>query len=175
MARWKLTEAHYLFGYPPDLEGEGVEWEYKETDRITGRERRKRFKVPFYFDIDTIVCHEGKGQPSDFVFEGDPTPSMTPLDEEAKQISARFADKWVHPIEALPGQGLADAIALSFEKQMERLQAIPAPVPVAESGVSREEFDLLRNQMAQLMARNAELEAKPKAAPRAGVGNRRTA
>ena len=35
MARWKLTEAHYLFGYPPDLEE--VEWEYKEVDRLTGR------------------------------------------------------------------------------------------------------------------------------------------
>jgi hypothetical protein len=164
---------HYIHGRPPDLEE--VEWEYKEIDRMTGRERRKRFKVPFYFEEGTIVCYEGRGQASDSIFEGEPTNLMEPLDEEAKRISAEYEHKWVHPIESLPGQGLEAALITSFEKQMERLAKIPAPVPVAESGVSREEFDQLRGQLAQLMARNAELEAKPKAAPRAGVGNRRTA
>ncbi len=165
MARWKLTEAHYLFGYPPDLEEEGTQWEYKETDRITGREKRKRFKVPFYFDEGTIVCHQGKGQAEDFVFEGDPTPSMTPLDAEAKAISAELAPKWVLPMgeEAFPGQGFSEALAKSFEKQIERLAKIaPMPTPANEVGITRAEFDTLREQMAQLMARNAELEAKPK-------------
>ncbi len=167
MARWKLTEAHYLNGHPPDLDE--TEWEYKEIDRISGREKRKRFKVPFYFEEGTIVCLEGQGQEGDFTFEGEPTPGMTPLDAEAKRISADHAHKWVHPIEALPGQGFADALVTSFEKQMAELaQRLPSPpVPVAQAGVSKEEFEIVKNQLAALMARNAELEAKPR------VGNRR--
>ena len=172
MARWELTEDHYLFGYPPDLAEEGTEWEYKETDRISGREKRKRFKVPFYFDKGTIVCHEGKGQNGDFVFEGPPTPAMTPLDAEAKAISAEHAEQWVNPMgeEAFPGQGFGDAIAKGFEKQIERLLSLKAPAPVEMTGVSREEFDALRTQLAELMARNAELETKPKI-----TANRRSA
>lgn len=160
MARWKLTEPHYLFGYPPDLSDEGTEWEYKETDRITGRERRKRFKVPFYFESETIVCLEGRGLPTDFVFEGDPTPGMQPLDDGAKAISAEHAHKWVHPIETLPGQGFSASLLTSLERQLTELASkAPAPIQVAESGVSREEFTKLQEQLAALMAKNAELEA----------------
>lgn len=160
MARWKLVEAHYLFGYPPDLADEGVEWEYKETDRITGRERRKRFKVPFYFDADTIVCYEGKGQPTDAVFSGEPTPSMEPLDAEAKAISAKHAHKWVHPIESLPGQGFSASLLGALEKQVAELASrSPVPTVVPSIGVSKEEFEVMKEQLAALMARNAELEA----------------
>ncbi len=169
MARWKLTEAHYLNGHPPDLDE--TEWEYKEIDRISGREKRKRFKVPFYFEADTIVCYEGRGQDGDFVFEGTPTPMMTPLDAEAKAISAEHEREWVHPIDSLPGQGFADALVTSFQKQMAELaQRLPnAPAPVAQAGVSKEEFEQVKAQLAALMARNAELES----APKARVGNRR--
>ena len=158
MARWKLEEAHYLFGRPPDLEE--VEWEYKETDRINGRERRKRFKVPFYFEAETVVCLEGKGQPTDCIFEGTPTPAMQPLDDEAKQISAQYSGAWVHPIESLPGQGYSASLLNGLEKQLAELSAkMPAPTTVVESGVSREEFELLQSQFAALMAQNAELQA----------------
>ncbi len=163
MARWKLNEPHYLLGYPPDLP-DGVEWEYKETDRINGRERRKRFKVPFYFDNETIVCHEGKGLPTDFVFEGDPTPAMEPIDDEAKALSAKHAKSWIHPIESLPGQGFTASLLGGLEKQLAELSAkMPVPATtVTESGVSRIEFEALQAQLAELMAQNAELQAVKK-------------
>jgi hypothetical protein len=160
MARWKLTEPHYLYGRPPDLDE--VEWEYKETDRVNGRERRKRFKVPFYFEAETIVCLEGKGLASDSVFEGTPTPAMDPLDAEAEAISAQHAASWKHPIESLPGQGFSASLLGSLEKQLAELTSkMPVPaVTVTESGVSRAEFEALQAQLAELMMQNAELQAK---------------
>jgi hypothetical protein len=151
-------------GRPPDLEA--VEWEYKETDRVNGRERRKRFIVPFYFETDTIVCYEGKGQPNDSIFEGAPTPAMEPLDDEAKQISAQHSAGWQHPIESLPGQGFSASLLSGLEKQLAELTSrMPTPVTVVESGVSREEFENLQAQFAQLMAQNAELQAAKSEAP----------
>jgi hypothetical protein len=158
MARWRLNEAHYLFGHPPDLDI--TEWEYKETDRVNGRDRRKRFEVPYYFDVDTIVCHEDRGLPTDSVFRGPPTPAMEPLDDEAKAISAELAPSWVHPIESLPGQGFSASLLGSLEKQLAEVASrLPSAVPVASSGVSREEFAALQAQLAELMAKNAELQA----------------
>ena len=114
MARWRLTANHYLNTI------DTFEWEYKQVDRRTGREVRKRMPVPRFLDIKDpgdwtikpdglsiaqggqfdeaegwiVVCHEGKGQPGDIEFLGDPTPEMIPMDEEAKAISESFADKW---------------------------------------------------------------------------------
>jgi hypothetical protein len=158
MARWLLREAHYLYGRPPDLDV--VEWEHKETDRLTGRENRKRFKVPFYFDVDVIVCHEGKGQRGDSIFEGPPTPGMDPLDDEAEAISATHRAAWQHPIETLPGNFNVEALMQSWGKEMAEIAAkMPkASTAVAESGVTRAEFDALQEQLKALMARNAELE-----------------
>lgn len=111
MARWKLTEPHYL-NVP------GTKWEQTLTDRVTGRPKRLSYPVPLYLHPDVesdwnyqenrnvegeiIVCHEGKGLPKDIVFAGEPTPGMLPLDEEATAISGKFADKWV------PNTGLDD-------------------------------------------------------------------
>ncbi len=165
MARWKLEEAHYLFGYPPDLEDTGVEWEYKETDRINGRERRKRFKVPFYFEAETVVCYAGKGQPTDSIFEGTPTPAMQPLDDEAKKISAEHSKSWIHPIESLPGQGFSASLLSGLERQLNELSSkMPAPSAEIVDGVNKEEFEQLKEQFAQLMAQNAELLAVKNAA-----------
>lgn len=117
MARWKLTEAHYL-NVP------GTQWEHKETDRSTGKQARKVFDVPLYLDPEQpadcnyfddgvgeiIVCYEGKGQPRDIVFEGPPTKAMTPLDAEAEAITAPWREKWLgsDPIESLPANFDAD-------------------------------------------------------------------
>jgi len=105
MARWKLMVAHYL-----NVPGE--EWEYQENDRKTGRPKRVKFPVPRLLDPadpacwtnrwgnkdneegEIIVCHEGKGESNDHVFFGDPTPDMSPVDDEAKVISATFAEQW---------------------------------------------------------------------------------
>lgn len=167
MARWKLTEAHYINACPPDLEA--VEWEYKETDRVNGRERRKRFEVPFYCDVETIVCYAGKGLPTDTVFRGPPTPAMTPLDEEAKAISAEHSKNWVHPIESLPGQGFNDGLLATLQKQLAEL-TVRTPVPVAQAGVSVEEFNALKEQLALLTAQLAE---RPAPSSHSGVGLKR--
>lgn len=102
MARWQLTEAHYL-NVPDNL------WEQQITDRSSGRPIRKQFKVPLHLDpniesdwnhqerignniIDgrIVVCHAGKGDPKDIIFSGDPTPGMLPLDDEARELSSKL-------------------------------------------------------------------------------------
>lgn len=164
MARWQLTEAHYINAKYGD---EAVEWEYKEIDRLTGRERRKRFLVPLYCEEGWVVCHEGSQRRDDngnigpVVFEGAPTPGMMPIDDEAREISAKYEAQWKHPIESLPGQGFSASLLDNLNKQLDALaRSAPAPVTVASSGPSREEFEKLQEQMTQLMAQNAELQAE---------------
>lgn len=181
MARWRLRSAHYL-NVP------GTEWEYKETDRTTGKNGRKVFPVPLFLNPDDaadhnypregeiIVCHEGKGAAKDIIFLGEPTPEMEPIDEEAEAISASLASKWQHPIESLSGQGpgYTQSLLAGLEKQLSdaiknQLTAPAAPVPT--NSVSAEDFNKLQEQVATLMARNAELEsAQP--APKAPVARR---
>jgi hypothetical protein len=120
MARWKLTEPHYL-NVP------GTKWEQTITDRATGKQIRKIYNVPTHFhpDVDAdcnrrdgfdqfiIVCHEGKGHPDgkDIVFVGDPTPGMLPIDDEARELSSKFAWK--------PTQGTDDiSQSNSFSSQL---------------------------------------------------------
>lgn len=105
MARWKLTDKHYLHTDPP------TEWEQKEVDLETGEELRKRYEVPRMLDpdrrnrsgvlIEQFVCLKGKGQPGDVTIKGPPTASMEPLDEEAERLSAAVA-QGRHPINSLP-------------------------------------------------------------------------
>lgn len=110
MARWQLTEPHYL-------NTKDTKWEFETKNRTTGRSERKQFNVPTHLDPNIesdwnyqerlgnnivdgkiVVCWEGKGEDKDIVFEGPPTPGMLPLDEEAKEVSAKF--DWI------PTQGL---------------------------------------------------------------------
>lgn len=162
MARWKLITAHYLFGYPPGMDGEPIEWEYKEQDRATGRERRKRFKVPFYMDENSIVCHEGKGLESDIVFEGPPTHDMIPLDAEAKALSAKLPSAKYFE-QDFPSQGpggFSGSMLGKLEEQLTALVArvgVPTAVPAVQAGVSKEQFDQLQAQVMELMAQNAKL------------------
>lgn len=105
MARWQLTEPHYLNTLD-------TKWEFETKNRTTGRSERKQFRVPLHLDpnieqdwnytdrlgnniIDgkIIICWDGKGEENDIIFEGDPTPGMLPLDDEAKAVSAKFAWK----------------------------------------------------------------------------------
>src|SRR3974390_1261846 len=117
MARWRLIAKHYL---PVD----DCMWEYKETDRQTGRLIRKQFPVPRYLNPDDpadwtlvtarnqsggsaigeiIVCDDGTSQPGDLRFYGEPTPDMFPLDPEAEAITEQLRPKWKHPIDSIPG------------------------------------------------------------------------
>ncbi len=118
MARWKLTEPHYL-------RVPGTKWEYTMQNRTTGKPQRKVFDVPLYLNPEDegdwnvreghdgyiAVCHEGKGLPEDITFLGDPTPGMVPLDEEARELTARFA--WT------PTQGTdEESKQASFQNQL---------------------------------------------------------
>lgn len=139
MARWKLMASHYL-----NVPGE--EWEYTENDRISGRPKRHRFPVPRLLDVkdptcwtnkygntdneegEITVCHAGKGEPTDITFIGDPTPHMLPMDDEAREISARFEKRWATPVENAAidhSQSLID----KFQAQMAEVQSRPAEVP----------------------------------------------
>lgn len=164
MARWRLTEPHYIHA---KVYNEATEWEYKETDRVTGREKRKRFKVPAYLETETIVCYEGSERDErDVIIEGPPTPAMEPLDEEAKNISAEHAPQWIHPIDSMPGQFSAKDLLETLQKQLAAATVAAPATPVPVIGVSREEFEKVQEQLALLMARNAELEAEqPKLKP----------
>jgi hypothetical protein len=138
MARWKLMTAHYL-AVP------GTEWEYTENSRTTGRPIRNKFQVPRFLDPrdpqdwtttwgnrdnaegEVIVCYAGKGQSSDIIFTGEPTPDMVPLDDEAKAISASFEDKWKWKPDSAPtdySQSLVDR----FQLEMAEVERKPAQV-----------------------------------------------
>lgn len=144
MARWKLVVSHYL--NCPD-----TEWEYNETDRITGRPKRTRFSVPRYLDIndpgcwtnswgnkdnadgEVIVCHEGKGEPRDQIFFGDPTPDMIPVDDEARAISATFEQHWSYKpdtAEISYSQSLVD----DLQAKRAEMEARPQQVEIAGLG-----------------------------------------
>lgn len=120
MARWRLTEPHYL-NVP------GTKWEHTTTDRSSGRPIKKTFDVPLFLhpedpydwthdkkdDGYIVVCHEGKGGPGDITFIGNPTPGMLPLDDEAREISAQFSSKWT------PTQGTDDiSQSNSFQQKL---------------------------------------------------------
>lgn len=167
MARWRLTQPHYL-NVP------GTEWEYKEVDRTTGKQGRKVYPVPLLLSPNEpsdqnypgeIIVAQGKSaSPKDIIFLGEPTPDMEPLDDEAEKISAACAPKWSHPIESLPGSFSASLIS-NFEKQIASAFANnPTAIasPVSAGSVSSNDFAKLQAQVAELMARNSELETKVK-------------
>ncbi len=167
MAQWRLRTAHYL-NVP------GTEWEYKETTR-EGRQHRMVMKVPTLLDPKDPTCcnrdgdcivtnREAKNHGGLYQFSGDPTPDMEPLDDEAQAISDSFKDKWIHPIEGLSTSlDYSASLIASFEKQMTKLMQNQQAEPpaVSSASVSASDFAKLQEQVAALMARNAELEAKP--------------
>lgn len=168
MARWMLTEDHYIHVYRPRRGP--TEWEYKEIDQMTGEEIRTRFAVPLYIEKGMIVSTKGSELPTDngpvgpYVWvdsKVEPTCNMTPLDEAARELSANLPQPfgW-DPFDDLPTQGgFADKLISGLEKQMaELLKRLPEQGPVADSGVSREEFAALQAQLAQLIAEKAERE-----------------
>jgi len=138
MARWKLMTPHYL-----NVDDE--EWEYQETDRQTGRPRRTKFRVPRLLDPrdpsswtkrwgrkddedgEVIVCWEGKGDSTDIVFHGDPTPDMQPVDSEAEEISAGFAELWRYKPEG--NETYSQSLIDRFQEQLAEKTSAAAEVP----------------------------------------------
>ncbi len=137
MARWKLLTSHYL-NIP------GTTWEYSEVDRTTGKQKRTQFVVPQLLNPEdpadwnyktyglngqvaygeVIVAYEGKGEPKDIIFVGEPTPDMRPLDAEAEEITASFGEKWKRPPEQVEGQngGYAERMIEGFQQELESLR-----------------------------------------------------
>lgn len=160
MARWSLRNTHYL-NVP------GNEWLHEETDRETGRRNRKMYIVPQLLDPanpqdqnypgEVIVCHEGKGERKDIVFEGEPTPDMEALDDEAKAISASLEDKWTHPIDTIPTNGGMNEHESAFMKSM--MESFSKAVAPQNASVPQADFDALKKQVEELMAQNKELQA----------------
>lgn len=145
MARWQLTEPHYL-------NTKDTKWEFETKNRTTGRSERKQFNVPTHLDPNIesdwnytdrignnlvdgkiIVCYEGKGEPKDIVFEGAPTPGMLPLDDEAKEISAKF--DWV-PTSGLDENSQFNSFAqqtlIKLTSELKNVQAAPQVEGMAE-------------------------------------------
>lgn len=141
MARWKLMTAHYLNTVLPN------EWEYNETSRTTGRPVRHKFAVPRLLDPadpgdwtskwgnrdnsegEIIVCLPGKGETNDIEFLGDPTPDMVPLDDEAREVSASFEDRWRYkPDTDTPGN-YSQSIVDQFRADIADVQSKPTEIP----------------------------------------------
>ena len=167
MARWKLTEPHYL-SVPTER------WEHTTTDSRTGKPVRKMFRVPKHLDPrleddwnvringmdgEIHVCYEGKDDPRypdrAIVFEGNPTPGMLPLDDEAKEISGQFS--WT------PTQGIdEDSQRQSFYArlgdtlidQMTELKVARETAPAAAPGM-----DKFMEAMLAMMGQNQQILA----------------
>lgn len=180
MARWRLENAHYL-SVP------GNEWVYEEQSRSSGKAARQRFTVPQYLDPrdgadhnypgEIIVAHaESKAYPRDIIFVGPPTPDMTPLDEEAEKITEELQPTWQHPIESLPGQ-YSQSLITAFENQIGELMKSgqAKPVSLSTGSVSEADFKALQEQVAALMAKNAELAAAVEGTPQKQADNARRA
>lgn len=170
VARWRLMGPHYLSVVDN-------KWEYSELDQITGRALRKQYDVPRLFDPkdgsdcnypgEIIVSNAPNNR--DYQFFGSPTPDMEPLNEAAEAISEAEKHKWIHPIESLPGQDFGEALLEQFQRQIDKLATNPnaTPVQAVSKGIDPAAFEALQEQVAALMAKNAELEeamAKPKPA-----------
>ena len=160
MARWKLTEPHYL-NVPSSR------WEQISTDPRTGKPVRKMYKVPMHLDPrveddwnyeingmdgEIHVCYAGKGLPHDIVFEGNPTPGMVPLDDEAAEITSRF--DWT-PTQGTDEEsqraGFYARLGDSLIDKMTELKAAQATAP-QNSGVEK-----LMEAIAAMMQQNQQI------------------
>jgi hypothetical protein len=178
MARWKLTDSHYL-AVP------GTEWEYKEQNRETGRQARKVYEVPLYLnpkdaadwnyprDEAIIVANKfDPAYPRDIIFHGRPTADMEPLDDEAQAISDNERKNWIHPIESL-NMTYSESRLSEFERGIAELLAkgvpkmSPAPMPsMSLSGIDPVAFEKMQQQLATLMEQNAQLQKALVEAPK---------
>lgn len=187
MARWRLTQPHYM----PVL---GTEWEYKETTK-EGRQHRRMFAVPLHLDPDNaadwnykdigivvfLEGSEGTKGPHDYIFVGQPTPDMEPLDDQAMAISKELEPTWRHPIETIEGPGYSHNILTKLE---EMLAAVMKNNPIPKADAVQAPPDLLAQMQAQveavlkqnaeLAARVNELEGQKGAAPTAKPEGRRS-
>jgi hypothetical protein len=179
MARWKLIVAHYL-------SVEGKEWEQMEVDQMTGQEVRKRYAVPYLLDVkdpklwngnvirnprgevldgDIIVAYKDKAHESrDYLFTGDPTPDMFPLDDEAREISESFTEKW----QAKPSEdnNYGHALMQQFANMKESAANKDSNVKIEGMSDMLQAMTAMMQQNAALIATLTSVKASPEAAIR---------
>lgn len=140
MARWKLVAPHYLVTTSPS------QWEHVE--QRGGKQIRLRFDVPTLLDPadpsswtrrwggrddgdgEIIVCL-GSGESSDIVLpsEASITPDMTPIDDEAKAISAKYETHWSYKPDTAENT-FSQSLVDNLQAQFEVARATPAKVEV---------------------------------------------
>lgn len=171
MARYRLNTGHYIHALQWDQSQ--TEWEYTEQSLVNNRMVRRRFKVPMLLDPKDATCCNYPGEcivttkyderfPLDIVFEGDPTPDMTPLDDEARARVEELSAKWIHPIEALPGN-FSQSLLDTLERQLSAVAArapIPTANPVSTNGVDNDRLLKLEKLVSDLASANIALQAK---------------
>jgi len=115
-------------------------------------------------DGEIIVCWEGKGLPRDIIFEGNPTPGMLPLDDEAKEVSSHFS--WT------PTQGIdEDSQRQSFYARLgdtliDQMTELKVARETAPSSPGMEKFmETMMAMMAQNQQILAALAGKAQAVP----------
>lgn len=168
MARYRLTAPHYL-NIP------GNQWEYKEVDRTTGKEKRHLRTVPMFLHPEdpsnwnyvterlpngqvsdgmiVVTTRDDTNFPKDLLFIGAPTMDMEPLDDDAKIAIAELQGKWKHPINDLPGS-FAEQLPMLWQQQLEN-----ARIKTEPPTVSTRELDELKRQNSDLSQKLAELTA----------------
>lgn len=164
--RWRLIEPHYIL-VPTLPDGTRVEWEHRETARESGRTVRKLFSVPILLDPkdpadfnhpgEIIVCRDIEGARmtrGDYIFLGDPTQGMEPLNDEAEAITDSLRQKWINPVETLPSNGGMSGDESAFMAKM--IAAFTQATAVAASGttqvVPQTDYDALRERLEKLEA-----------------------
>lgn len=155
MARWELTDTHYIHGHYPGEDD--TAWQFTETNMETGRVARKLFTVPRLLDKGTIVS-QGERNPREFEFKGPPTPEMLPLDDDAEAISTQHRSKWMAPMDGFPTQGpggFNDAVLQRLTDALDNIsrnQPIQQQSAVPVGSVSRAEFEILQAQLLEVQA-----------------------
>lgn len=173
MARWKLTEPHYL-------RVEGTRWEYSEIDRLTGRPKRTQYEVPLYinpnYDDDLrqfgqdyeamgviIIVSDGVDSlAKDLIFKGDPTPSMIPLDDDAREKSAKFKKIWEPQAEG--SLTYAQEAELRWMSELDKLRMEMGKTPQVEGFKEfADSMSAMMKQQTEILAMLAKAQMAPQA------------
>jgi hypothetical protein len=171
MARYRLNSAHYINALQWD--GSPTEWEYTEQSLVNNRMVRRRFKVPMLLEPRDNACHNYPGEiivaskpderfPLDIIFEGDPTPDMIPLDEEARVRVQELSASWIHPIDSLPGN-YSQSLLESLEKQLQAAASrapMPTMNPVSMNNIDSDRLAKLEKLVSDLASANIALQAQ---------------
>ena len=152
---------------------DGTKWEYSEVDRVTGRPKRTQFPVPLHLDPtiesdwthkydqwsgDIIVSNGTNADAKDHIYKGPVTPGMFPLDDEAREITAKSAGNVWMPttdtsIEA-QNESYANKLLSGFIDKMTDLKSAVTTAPI-DPGITQ-----LLSSMSEMMMKQTEILAQ---------------